>query len=516
MTKLTKKQIYIIGGIILIIIFGYLIFGGSKKSSYEYVEVKRGEVMQEVSVTGKIKPVDDVDLAFQRTGKVSQINVKVGDLVTKNGILVRLDSSELSAQLAGAQAGLRIQEAKLDELKKGTRPEEIQIQETNVASAKTALDDTKKILINSLTDAFTKSDDAIRNKVDQFVNNPKSTNPTLNFTLADGQLKNDIEWGRYILEGILIDWNNFLNSLSVNSDLDAADSLANKNLDSVKNFLDKVSLAVNSLTSTANLSQTTITGYKTDIASARTNIGLAISSLSSAYESYRSAKSNLELQENQLVLEKAGTVAEQITAQEAQVEKMRADIDTYNAQIAQTVLRSPIDGVVTRQDAKIGEIVAANSVIASVISSGQYEIEVNVPEADIAKIAIGNSASITLDAYGSGVIFSAHVVSIDPAETVIEGVATYKTTLQFDKKEDMVKPGMTANIDILAQKKENVLFIPQRAVVSRGEERIVLIDTGKQTPEELRIETGLKGSDGNIEIVSGLNEGQKIINSPSL
>ena len=516
MMKLTKKQVYIIGGIVLAIIFSYLIFGGSDNSSYDYVEVKRGDVIQEVSVTGKVRPVESVDLAFQRGGKVSQINVEVGDRIIKNQILVRLDSSELLAQLAGAEANLKIQEAKLDELKRGTRPEEIQIQEVNVTNAKIALEDYKGTLINYLSDAFTKSDDAIRNKIDQFFNNTKSSNPTLTFVLADGQLKNDIELGRYGIELILNDWKSAVDNLVNTDNLDVTTTAFEFNLNSVKLLLDKIASGVNSLTPSASLSQTTIDTYKSSVSTARTNINLAISNLSSAYQNYRSAKSNLDLQENQLVLKQAGVVPEQVVAQEAQVEKMRADIDIYNAQISQTMLRSPIDGVITKQDVKVGEIVTANLNIVSVISNDQFEIEVNVPEADIAKIKVGDLASITLDAYGGGVIFKAHVISIDPGEIIIEGVATYKTTLQFDEKEERIKPGMTANIDIMAQKKEGVLFVPQRSVISRDGDKFVLVGSEKNIPEEKKIEVGLRGSDGNIEIISGLVEGEKIVNSPSL
>jgi len=514
--KITKKRGYIIGGIVLVIVLGYLFFGGSKDSLYSYTKVSRGDVVQEVGVTGRVKPSENVSLAFERGGRVTSINVKIGDKVSKGQILMRLDNSELLAGLAGAEANLKAQQAKLDELKKGTRLEEIQIQEGNVANAKVALDDAKKTLINSLSDAFTKSDDSIRNKIDQFFINPKSTNPAITFALADGQLKNDIEWGRYSIESVLNDWKGVVDDLNMESDLDIITNTSNNNLNSTKLLLDKIASGVNSLTSSASLSQTNIDTYKSNVSTARANVNLAISGLSSAYEGYRSAKSALSLQENQLALKKAGTTAEQIKGQEAQVEKMAADVDNYKAQIAKTYLRSPIDGIVTKQDSKVGEIVSANSIIVSVISNDEYEIEVNVPEADIAKIKIGNSARITLDAYGSGVIFSAHVISIDPGEIMIEGVATYRATLKFDTKEDSVKSGMTANIDILANKKSGVLILPQRAILTKDGEKFVQVNVGDNTIEERKIDVGLKGSDSNIEIVAGLGEGDEVISSPTL
>jgi HlyD family secretion protein len=148
------------------------------------------------------------------------------------------------------------------------------------------------------------------------------------------------------------------------------------------------------------------------------------------------------------------------------------------------------------------------------MSDVKFEIEANIPEADIAKIKISNPAKITLDAYGSNVFFEAKVVKIDPAETIIEGVATYKTTLQFSGNDERVKSGMTANIDILTAKAENVIAIPQRAVAQKENgDKIVKILKDDGVVEERKVTTGLKGSDGNIEITEGIQEGEKIITS---
>jgi len=512
--QLTKKQIYIFGGIILLVVFSFLIFGGSKKSSYSYVQVTRGDVIQEVSVTGRVKPSEDVDLAFERGGKIAGINVKVGDKVFKGQVLVYMDNAELVAQLAGAEASLKSQQARLEELRKGTRPEEIKIQEIKVANAQTTVNDAKTNAIDDLRDAFIKADDAIHNKVDQFFTNPTSQNPTLSFSMVDPQLKSDMEWTRFIIESMLSGWKTSLDKLTIFSDVSASITDGKKNLNQIDVFLNKAASAMNSLTS--GVSQTSIDTWKSAVATARTNVSSALINVTSAEQTLATAISNLTVEENNLALDKAGVVPEQITAQEAQVEKMMADVDAYKAQLAKTYLRSPINGIVTKQDTKLGEIVSANAIIVSIITDQQYEIEVNVPEADIAKIKIGDSARITLDAYGSEVFFDAHVITIEPAETMVDNVATYKTVLQFDKKEEAVKSGMTANIDILTNKKSGVLVLPQRAVLTQNGEKFVQINTEKDVLENKKIETGLKGSNGNIEIVSGLNEGDSVISAPVL
>ena len=133
-----------------------------------------------------------------------------------------------------------------------------------------------------------------------------------------------------------------------------------------------------------------------------------------------------------------------------------------------------------------------------------------MPEADIAKVAVGNGSLVTLDAYGRDVVFEAKVVAVDPAETIVDGVATYKVTFQFVKNDERVKSGMTANIDIKSASRENVIAVPQRAIIRKNGDQFVRIADGESF-REVKVETGLRGSDGNIEIISGINEGDKVI-----
>ncbi|OGZ29439.1 MAG: hypothetical protein A2931_01495 [Candidatus Niyogibacteria bacterium RIFCSPLOWO2_01_FULL_45_48] len=475
---------------VLAVILAVALAGGSwwyfsKGSADEFQTAKavRGDLIQTVSVTGRVKPAQSVNLAFEKGGRVARVNAKVGDRAYAGQVLVSLENADIAAQL-------KAEEAKLAELVSGSREEDVNIQKVKVSNAEIALGDAKVGMTNALRDAFTKSDDAIRNKVDQFISNPKSSSPQINFTVFDSQLERDIEWGRIEMEKILTDW-------------DLPDVAKTKeNLDKIKSFLDKISLAVNSLSASGSLSQTTVDSYRADVLTARTNINTTISGITSAEEKLRSAQSSLNLAQEDLALLLAGTRPEKITAQEASVEN-------YRAQLVKTLIRAPISGIVTKQDAKVGEIVGAASSVVSLISESNFEIEANIPEADIAKAVTGNEAEATLDAYGGGIIFKAVISSIDPAETVLEGVATYKTILQFVEKDERIKSGMTANVDIITERRENVIYIPQRAAITQDGLKIVrVIDGGKI--REVAVETGII-AEGNIEIVVGLNGGEEVI-----
>ena len=78
--SLTQK-IIALTVIIAAIAGGYFYFNRGKKISYEFMEVKKGDIVQTVSLTGQVKPAENIELAFETGGKIAQINVKVGDKV---------------------------------------------------------------------------------------------------------------------------------------------------------------------------------------------------------------------------------------------------------------------------------------------------------------------------------------------------------------------------------------------------------------------------------------------------
>ncbi|OGF89345.1 hypothetical protein A3I94_02675 [Candidatus Giovannonibacteria bacterium RIFCSPLOWO2_02_FULL_43_54] len=510
---MTKKNILIVfSAVIALAIASYFYFGNSEDGTYNaFVVASRKNIVQEVSVTGRVNPASNIELAFEKSGKIKKIYVEVGSRVYAWQTMIELENGDATASLAAAKATLKASEAKLAEMKAGARAEELAISETKVKNAESALDDAKKNLVDKIFDAYTKSDDAIRNKADQLFSNPKSTNPQLNFSVNDFSLENDIKSDRSLAEKTLTDWQISLSALNTEGDLNAYVAEAGNNLEKIKKLLEKISLAVNSLTSGASLSQSTIDGWKTDISTARTNINTAVGNLSAANEKLRSSLSALNLTKDELTLTKAGPTPEAISSQEAAVEKAQADVAAAVSSFEKTILRSPVSGTVSKIDADAGEIVQASVAIAGVISNAMFKIEADIPEADIAKIKTGDEARVSLDAYGSGTFFNAKVVSIEPAERIIDGVATYRTTFQFNKDDEKIRSGMTANIDVTTAKRNNALAVPARAIYAKDGKKFVIVYLDENKNEERQIEAGIHGSDGNVEIISGILEGEKIL-----
>jgi len=508
-----KLRYWIIIFVLILCAVGLAIFLSSGGDSGLETEIaKRQNVVQEIDLIGRIKPVRQVDLAFEKSGKVFRVLAEVGDWVEAGDVLVSLTDQELSAQFLRNQATLEAERARLNELEQGTRLEELSLQEARVADSQIALQSARHVLLDSLQESFTKADDAVRNGLDRILDHPRGSSPQISFITNDMVLEGEIESERRVISGILSEWQESLIALSETSDLEFYSNEAQINLVQIRNTLDKASVLMNGASTALNpsISQSTIDGWRSAISAARTNINNSISSLTSARERLRDSEANLDVINQELSLKQAGTTEGQITIQRAKIKQVGADINNIQAQLTKTVLRSPISGVVTRQEAKVGQLAMASAILTSVISNDSFEIETNIPEADIVKVRVGNRAKITLDAYGPDIAFDAKVIQIYPAETIIDGVVTYKTLLSVSAPSILLKSGMTANIDLITAELKNVIAIPQRAVFDKDGRRwarLIINDEEKEMP----VVTGVITNNGLIVIENGIREGDRVV-----
>jgi len=509
-----KKTIIIIA--VLAAAAGLIVWGviaSRNKPSFATVKATQGDITETVLVTGTTKPTQSVDLSFERTGKVSVVYVQVGDKVKAGQALVELEKGDVLAQLAQSQAALAVQQAQLDALKTGTRPEEIAVQEVTVANAQIADTQARKSLLDTLDDAYAKADDAARGKTDENFTNPRTSTPTLNFQSINAQYSIDLQNKKVIIENSLNSWKLGLAALTTASDLLTASADAQNRLAVIQDFLDELVAALNNVVPG---SATATATWKTDAAAARTELGAAVSSLAASETALRSADSAMMLAQKNLALAKAGSTPEQIASQEAAVRQAQASVQSVQVALSKTILRSPIDGVITVQGAKLGQIVtvttasAANQSLISIISEKKLEIDAYVPEVDIGHLALGQPVKITFDAL-PGENFSGKVMEIDPAETVIGGVVNYQIKISLDSSDQRIKSGLTANLSVQTALKKNVILLPQYAILQNDNGIFVRIPEGKTT-KDVPVKLGIRGQDGSVEIVSGVEAGTEVVN----
>lgn len=487
-------KIYSIAIIVIVILIIIFTRGGNKA---EKITVTKGTIIESVQASGKTKPAEDVKLGFDRGGRIAKVYAKVGDTVKAGQILVALDQGELSANLLKAKADLASETSKLEELLQGSGVGGIKTSNTQIA-----LRDARANLVEKIRDSYTKSDDAIRNYAGQFFNGAQPSFSFKDYFVSSGvtvylnvdyDLKASILQKRTALSSVLSSWSASMISLNQDSNLETYLSEAKTNLNAVRSFLDELSIAVNKFEVQNTEFRATINGFKSDVSTARANVNTAIANLLDSEERYNSASLDTNVS------------AQTISAQENRVLSSRANVQAIEAQINQAIVTAPFDGVVTKSDVDQGEIVSAGTNVVSLISEKNLLIESNVSEVNIGKVNVGNSVKITLDAFPLDQ-FVGKVNYIEPAETIVDNVVTYKVTIVLNDEYESLKSGLTANLNIETARKDDVMVIPQFAIVSKdGKDYVKRLIDGES--REIEVKLGAKSSDGMVQVIEGLSEG---------
>jgi len=158
--------------------------------------------------------------------------------------------------------------------------------------------------------------------------------------------------------------------------------------------------------------------------------------------------------------------AAQLKVTEAQVGQARAALNQASVDLANTIIRSPVDGTVISRNVDVGQTVAASLqaptlfTIANDLS--KMQVHTSVDEADIGNVSEGQQVTFTVDAYPTK-RFRGKVSQVRNAPTTVQNVVTYNSIVEIDNKELLLKPGMTANVEFLVSRKNDVLRVPNMA-----------------------------------------------------
>jgi HlyD family secretion protein len=506
------KRKWVIAGLVVLAIVLYMLFSPGKNSSVQTLAVTRSDFKQQVAISGTVVAAKRVDLGFTQSGRVAHVYADEGQSVQAGALLADIDNQDLAANIAQRQATLASQQAKLESLKQGTRPEEIALAQADVESDTQALAQANQALLEAMRDAYATADDAVRNRVYQFVSNPRSQNPQLNFSTSDSALQTHFYNEIAALEPQLNAWQSSLLSASA-EDATGLVKDSQAALTGVTALLSDAAALINRAVPSASATQANIDSYATSIATGRSSVNSAQTGLTSAQTAQKNAVAALDNAKKTLALKQAGPVQADIDAQAAVVAAAQADVQNAQAQLSKTRIVAPFSGIVTSVEAEAGKIVSPNTPEISMISSGVLQIETYIPEVSIVNVQVGQDAVVTLDAYGADVGFDAAVVAIDPAETVKSGVSTYKTTLQFSAADARIRPGMTANVSVTTGSIPQAIAIPQGAIYERDGTHYVQVLSGKKTVERA-VTLGSNSPVGSIVISSGLSEGDTLILDP--
>ncbi len=223
--------------------------------------------------------------------------------------------------------------------------------------------------------------------------------------------------------------------------------------------------------------------------------------LQTATIDYQSAFANYQIQAaniNDTALKQA----------EAQLERDTISVEQAKRNIERARIYAPFDGVVSQVNFSVGDSAGTGTAVI-VVDLAQLQVRVTIAEVDIAKIKVGQSSQITMDAL-PGRTYSARITAISPVATVTQGVVNYSVFASLTSNDGAVKPGMTSNLSITVDQRENVLLVPLRAVRAQGNQRTVTVQHQGQDIA-LPVTVGLT-NDQFAEITSpGLQVGDQVV-----
>ncbi|HXK32113.1 MAG TPA: biotin/lipoyl-binding protein, partial [Candidatus Paceibacterota bacterium] len=371
-----KRQILIIGAVIVLVVFVYQVFLKEKKPEFDLAEVTLGTVSQEIFETGQVEKGEKLNLNFGNTGKIEKIYVVVGDEVQAGQELAILDTADINIQLQEARAAYEVAQLNLKKLLDGASSGEVKISQAQLNSAQTALKNSQDDLQQSFQTAMTVLDSSypsIYNAlvfVKQFVISYVGT-----FDSDAGKILT----ARDTIESV---------EKATESNLDAlAANPTNENIKAslaiMKDSLEKTFLHLETIRSVVD----TAPVYKSKVSAAdrasldtsKTNINTALASIIANQQAIYSAEAGVEtmrasLQETENNFDLVAGDPEQVDVDlySTQIKQALTKVQLYQNEIEQSKIISPVEGKIAEINKNEGE---------SVQSAGQEAVIVVLPVA---------------------------------------------------------------------------------------------------------------------------------------
>ena len=489
----------IVGVIIIAIIFGaYSLFNKKTSAETRYVTntAQKGSVTQIVSGTGQVDASNTIDLQPKSSGNISYVGVKVGENVKKGELIASIDTRDAKLALQNSQIVLDKLTSSPDSL--------TLIQKQNLVnkSYSDAWDEVSSFVIDS--------NSLMNNLSDLYSTGFLSYNSVAGISSTGRDMVVQSQNSYYDARNDLDKLINVYKTLNRDSSSEQISSL----VDQAYNTSKLVSNAVKNTETSFNMAVDFLNYQNnSNTATTRANINSWINTSNTHANNILSSQNSIKENKQSLSDLVAGSNALDIKSAELTLEsKQNAYDDCF--------IYAPFDGVIATLTAEVGQ--PSGSSIGTLITKQKVAI-ISLNEVDIAKIKLGQKATLTFDAI-DGLSITGKVTEIDSVGTVSQGVVSYNVKISLDIDDSRIKPGMSINVSIITDMIQDVIVVPTSAVKTQnGTSYVQVFDaplatplTGVQgslsatLPRQVAVETGLS-DDTNTEITSGLKEGDIIV-----
>jgi HlyD family secretion protein len=261
-----------------------------------------------------------------------------------------------------------------------------------------------------------------------------------------------------------------------------------------------------------NVNNETRRSFKDALEQAQRDYDEALRRLSQLELERESANANLELRQAQIA--QAEREYERLAngPDPDEIAVLEARIAAAEATLKLAYLEAPFDGMVTEVGIRPGDNVVATQQAFRIDDLDRLQLNVRVTEVDINRITVGNPVNVTFDAI-QGREYRGVVTQVSPIGTVTQGIVEFLVTVELNEPDELVKPGMTAAVNVVVERLENVLLIPNRAVRSFDGQRVVYV-MRNGSMERVPVTLGAT-SDANSQLTNGdLTVGDEIVLNP--
>ncbi len=446
----------------ILLIIGILVLAGlgvayylnqnaqNTEGQYQTVVAEKGDLLAVVGATGTVRARQSAQLAWQTTGTVESINVKLGDSVSTGDVLASLGITSVSQNIILAQSDLLSAQRSLEDLQTSTVAR-AQAEQAVVTAQKT------------YDDAKTRYDGInFQRASDSYIENTKAE-----LDLAKQQVTLARRYYK-LVENL--------------NDGDSRKAQGLANLTAAEMRVDQLTAQLNYVTGKPDAQEVAQRKAALDVATAQLD----------------EAKRKLERI-------KDGPDSLDVAALEARITAAQATLNLAH-------VTAPFDGIITSAEPLTGDQVSPGKVAFRLDDLSRLLVDVQVSEIDINSIEIRQPVTMSFDA-ALGKTYNGIVVTVAQTGIVVQGAVNFTVTVELTDADEFVRPGMTAAVNILVKEVKDVLVVPNRAVRVIDGQRVVYVLKDGQ-PEMMDIRLGATSDTVSEVIGGELKEGDLIVLNP--
>ncbi|ACC81531.1 efflux RND transporter periplasmic adaptor subunit [Nostoc punctiforme] len=420
------------------------------------VPVQAKTITVRITATGKIQPIQSVNISPKNPGILAKLYVEQGQKLQQGQIIAQMDNSEIKTQVIQYQASLDQAKAQLAESQAGSRPEDIAEAKAHVAEAEAQLT-----------------------------------------VVREGNRLQEIEQAQ--------------------AQVDSAQAQMELTQARLKRYQE---LAKAGAISQDSLEQYTSEDRQAKASLEEAQRRLSLQKSGNRNEDIKRQQAIVAQEREALRKLQNGSRPEELTRLRASVVEANAKLEQQQVQLADTIIRAPFSGTVTQKYATLGAYVSpaisassdASATSTSIIALAKgLEVVAKVPEVDIPHVKVGQKVELIIDAYADEV-FHGYVRLISPEAIVEQNVTSFQVRVQLDTESEKLRSGMNVdNVIFIGKTIPNALLVPQETIVTQhGKTGVMMPDTNNQ-PQFRPVTVGVS-VDSQIQVLQGLKAGDRIFN----